>query len=340
MSLPKISIIVPSYNQGLYLEETILSIINQQYPNLELIVIDGGSTDISIDIIRKYEQYITWWVSERDNGQSHAINKGLKKISGEIVTWINSDDLLLPGSLLSVANYFLIAPADIGLIHGGTIMFKKGKELYTDWGYNNPSLERYLSGMAFSQPSAFFLKKYLDQVGKYVSEDLHYGMDYDLFCRLACVCKFAPVKDIFSKYRLHDASKSESAQEKFINDWHFVIFNLFKNLGWDAELTELKEAYLTEQEQLAFYYPYSFTPDKNIFRNVDRKKILFYHYCYTLKSCYQSGKIVLAKRISKHIWNQFPDEWRRIEKGIPEIMSRLVFPVPVIQWLKYLRRKI
>src|SRR5687767_12795196 len=96
---PKISIVTPSYNQGIFLEETLRSILLQNYPNLELIVIDGGSNDNSVEIIKKYEPWITYWITEKDRGQSDAINKGIRRTTGEILTWINSDDLLTPGSL-------------------------------------------------------------------------------------------------------------------------------------------------------------------------------------------------------------------------------------------------
>src|SRR5687768_13083798 len=106
MNSPKISIITPSYNQGRFIEETILSVINQNYPNLEYIIIDGGSTDNTVEIIRKYEQHLAYWVSEKDGGQSEAINKGFKKATGDIVCWINSDDFFMPGALSKVADCF------------------------------------------------------------------------------------------------------------------------------------------------------------------------------------------------------------------------------------------
>src|SRR4051812_42913167 len=108
---PKISIVTPSFNQGQYIEQTILSIINQGYPNLEYIIIDGGSTDNTFDIIKKYEKHITYWVSEADDGQSNALNKGLAKCTGDIFNWINSDDYLEQGTLFLIADIFNQDPA-------------------------------------------------------------------------------------------------------------------------------------------------------------------------------------------------------------------------------------
>ena len=106
MNYPKISIVTPSFNQGIFLEATIQSVLNQNYPNLEYIVIDGGSTDNSVKIIKKYEKYLSYWVSESDRGQSHAINKGFTISTGEIMGWLNSDDLYTSGALNHVANVF------------------------------------------------------------------------------------------------------------------------------------------------------------------------------------------------------------------------------------------
>ena len=102
---PKISIITPSYNQGIFIEETILSVLDQNYPNLEYIIMDGGSTDNTVDIIKKYEDRITYWISEKDNGQSDAINKGFHKSTGDILHWLNSDDVLVPRALNMLVEY-------------------------------------------------------------------------------------------------------------------------------------------------------------------------------------------------------------------------------------------
>ena len=122
-SRPKISIVTPSYNQAEFLERTILSVLNQNYPNLEYIIIDGGSTDSSAEIIKKYERYLTYWVSEPDDGQADAINKGFAKATGDILAWLNSDDLYLPGALLKVKESF--QNAGIAFLYGHSILVDK-----------------------------------------------------------------------------------------------------------------------------------------------------------------------------------------------------------------------
>lgn len=337
MILPKISIIVPSFNQGQYLEETLLSIISQQYPNLELLVADGGSTDNSVDIIKKYEQHIAWWVSEKDKGQSDAINKGLERATGEIVNWLCSDDLHTENCLLTVSNYFLRHP-EAGLIHGHTTLFRDKIIIQEDKGYNNPSIERNLAGMAFPQPSAFFKKKYLDEIGCNVNEGLHYGMDYDLYSRLACVCRFVPVNDILSFYRLHDNSKSVKEQHKFIGDWNRVFANLCRNLGWNDLITSMQSSGFFDNKIFNFHFDFSFTPNEEIINGADQKKILFYHYCYLLKALYWSGEMDNARKLIKHLRQQYPSAWLKDEKDVPGIARKLALPGFILSTLKKVKR--
>jgi glycosyltransferase involved in cell wall biosynthesis len=338
MIFPKISIVVPSYNQGQYLEEALLSIIQQQYPRLELLVADGGSTDNSVDIIKKYEGHITWWVSEKDKGQSDAINKGLQRVTGEIVNWLCSDDLYTEKSLFSVVEHFSRQPAEVGLIHGKSTLFRGKKILQHNGGYKNPSTERNFAGMAFPQPSAFFLRKYLDIIGRHVNEELHYGMDYDLYSRLACVCRFVPVNDVLSLYRLHDNSKSVKEQHKFMADWSRVFSNLCRNLQWNEVLAAIKSSGFFDDKIFDYRSVFTFKADQRILNDVDKKRMLFYHYCYLTKALYWNGELDKAAKLLKFLKQSYPAGWLKDEKDIPGIMRKLSLPGFVLKTLKKVKR--
>ncbi len=129
MSNTKVSVITPSYNQAEFLEKTILSVINQDYSNIEYIIIDGGSTDGSIDIIRKYENRLAYWVSEKDSGQSHAINKGLSLCTGDLVNWLNSDDLLMPSAIRILVEYYNKYP-EIKLFYGDRLIIGSNDQVF------------------------------------------------------------------------------------------------------------------------------------------------------------------------------------------------------------------
>lgn len=338
MNLPKISVVIPSYNQGKFLEETILSVVDQQYPNLEIFVVDGASSDNSVDIIKKYEPHITWWVSEKDKGQSDAINKGFAKATGDIVTWLCSDDIYTPGTLHKVAGYFGQHNGKTGLVYGGITTFKDGVDLKSNWGYNNPSVERYLAGMAFSQPAAFFKKQYLDQIGGRVNVQLHYGMDFDLFCRLALVCDFVKVDDIFAKYRLHYQSKSVSQADRFMEDWSKTFVNLCNNMGWHTLKDRLKTTGIVAERVYEWSYEFSFTPEKKIVEKVDTDKLLFYHLCYVLKDLYWNAKRPEARRLLSWLKKNYSVTQLKNEEKIPPIMKKLALPDPVLLILKKLNR--
>jgi len=334
---PKISIVVPSYNQGIFLEETLRSILLQNYPSLELIVIDGGSKDESIEILKKYEPWITYWVSEKDKGQSDAINKGFRIANGDIVTWLCSDDLFTKGALHRVAEIFYDQPANIGLIYGNALLFGKGMETREGYLYEKADIERFIAGQAFAQPSAFFKHQYLKKVGAWVREDLHLGMDYDLFARLACVCRFHEVKEFFSLYRLHDASKTVSQHARLIEDWTRTFGNLCRNLGWNDVLEKMRSVPQLSAF-LDYQYPLSFQPDPAILSAADRQLALFYHLCYWLKSCYHYNRHKDAKEILAILKREYPYDWLKKEKFISEIMTRSKIPEQVLKLLSNIRK--
>jgi glycosyltransferase involved in cell wall biosynthesis len=203
---PKLSIVTPSFNQGCFLEETILSVLNQNYPNLEYIIIDGGSTDETVDVIRRYEDRINFWVSEKDRGQVHAINKGIEKTTGDIFGFINSDDIYLPGTFATVAEYFEGRPQS-EWICGDTIMFGEGREEELIRAVVPKSAAHCLSWAYVAPQPGHFWKRELVEGG--FDEAWPYDFDHDLYVRLLLSghrCEHIPQS--FAAYRLHEASKT------------------------------------------------------------------------------------------------------------------------------------
>lgn len=210
---PRISIVTPSYNQGKYIEETILSILNQNYPNLEYIIIDGGSDDETLSIINKYNDRLSYWISERDKGQADAINKGLKLCTGQIFNWINSDDLLAEGALKNIAINFIQNPGAKVIAGGCAIII--GKEI-VEYEYNKQDLtfKGLISERSnFQQPSQWLNLNVIDCK---INSNLHYSFDWDLLLRLNL-----NENDIFhtnkllAYFRHHQESKTSLYELKF-----------------------------------------------------------------------------------------------------------------------------
>jgi len=230
--LPKISIITPSLNQGAFLEQTILSVLNQNYPNLEYIVIDGGSHDDSVEIIKKYEKHLFYWVSEPDNGQANAINKGLKLASGEIVTWLNSDDYYVDNALSVVASYYMENPFEF-LAGSVNMVDEDGNFLRTN-SSSWPELQEgfFNNKVNIPQPGSFFTKSLIYKIGL-LDENFHYAMDFDFWVRARLNdIEMKMVPDVFTNFRVHDNSKSSEGGMKFtleILNKYLKINNLFNH---------------------------------------------------------------------------------------------------------------
>lgn len=215
---PKISIITPSFNQGRFIEQTIHSVLGQNYPNLEYIVMDGGSTDNTLEILKKYKGKLSW-KSGKDKGQSDAINKGLKMATGDIVAWLNSDDYYLLGTLKKVADYFennknaMWVSGDYRVIDG------EGRDIHGFVIWYKRMLRRFSSFPMLSfanyiiQPSTFWRKKLTDELGG-VNEEYRYCMDYDLWLRFMRKYPLHILPSPLSAFRIHGASKGGSQYKK------------------------------------------------------------------------------------------------------------------------------
>ncbi len=207
--LPRISVITPSFNQARYLGLTLRSVLQQGYPHLEYWVMDGGSTDGTADLLRRHAPQLAGWVSEPDRGQAHAFNKGLARATGELIGWINSDDVYLNRNLFAAAAYFHAHPevdivfTDYLYIDANDRVLKRRQEIPFDF-------ETYLwSGDCYHANCAgFFRRRVFDRIGP-LDESLHYSMDYEFYLRAARAgLRFAHLRAYWAAYRLHDASKS------------------------------------------------------------------------------------------------------------------------------------
>jgi glycosyltransferase involved in cell wall biosynthesis len=211
--LPLVSIITPSYNQADFLEQTILSVLDQDYSNLEYLIVDGGSTDGSLEIIQKYSEKLAWWVSEPDQGQTEAINKGFSKARGEILAWLNSDDTYLPGTVAEAVNYLNEHP-DIGMVYGDANLIDGEGQVIGKFPARQTDNRRLMNGYVhIPQQSAFFRAKLWREVGP-LDSSFYFAMDYDLWVRLS---QRAPLKyqpRLWANFRLHGDAKSIEADDR------------------------------------------------------------------------------------------------------------------------------
>jgi glycosyltransferase involved in cell wall biosynthesis len=208
--LPRVSIVTPSYNQARFIEETIRSVLLQGYPDLEYIIIDGGSTDNSVEIIEKYQKWLTYWISEPDNGQSQAVNKGFEKARGEIYSWLNSDDYLLKSALKNVAHACQTSPKAGAWCAGSLFVTTDGKRVGVRWPPDQLDVETIAAWNenSFGQPACFFSKMAWQQCAP-LDENLHYGMDLDLWIKIAKKFPFEKIKEVLAVERVHKDAKTQ-----------------------------------------------------------------------------------------------------------------------------------
>lgn len=208
---PKLTIVTPSYNQAQYLERTILSVLNQQYPNLEYFIMDGGSTDGSVDIIKKYEPYLAGWVSEKDKGQTDAINKGFRRATGDYVAFQNSDDVFAPNALSCVADAWRKAP-DTDVFFGDMYITDEEDVILEEMRAPDFSVECHIyEGMQVFNQSLFIRRERLIQYGM-LDESLRFVIDYEIVARLGVQpgMRFRHVNGFWGGFRVQPDAKSST----------------------------------------------------------------------------------------------------------------------------------
>lgn len=327
---PKITIVTPSLNQGKYLESTICSILDQGYTNLEYIIIDGGSNDGSVDIIKKYDRYINYWITESDGGQSEAINKGLIRATGKFITWVNSDDMLEPGILAKIPAQF--NDENVGLVFGRSISF--GDNL-TDKLSSEISDELYpkiLGKVAFPQPASFFRREVLLRFGL-LDESLHYGMDYDLFVRIALNYEVVYFDRIVSRNRFHPESKSVSQVFKFALDWARVFSKLLRSFNFTEDL-------IVDLKSLNIYVDnLDYFEISKDFNKADIQRAYIYFLQEQAQLYYKAYKMETAQSIVRRIKELDSNFYFKYQLNDIYFRSRCV-PIPALRLLKFMKRVI
>lgn len=252
MTQPRVTIITPSYNQAQYLEETIRSVLDQGYPNLEYMVVDGGSTDGSVEIIKKYADRLAWWVSEKDSGQGEAINKGFARATGEIVAWINSDDYYLPGAIAEAVRALEENP-DCGMVFGDVLSIDGSGQpvnvmTFGDWG-----LEELMQFHIIGQPGVFMRRAALEQAG-YLDRSYHFMLDHHLWLRIA---QQAPIRYVPRKCaaaRFHAGAKNVAQAAKFGQEAHRIAQWMPTQPGLSEPYHRLKNRILAGANRFDGFY--------------------------------------------------------------------------------------
>lgn len=213
MNQPLVTIVTPSYNQARFLEATIRSVLEQDYPRIEYIVVDGGSSDGSMDILRKYADRLAWWISEPDRGQTDAINKGFSRARGEILAWLNSDDTYQPGAVGEAAAYLMEHP-EVGLVYGDTNFIDENDRVIGRFPARQTDYRRLRRGYVHvPQQAAFFRAELWRRVGP-LDPTFYFAMDYDLWVRLAAQAPMVYYPRLWANFRLHGEAKTIAADDR------------------------------------------------------------------------------------------------------------------------------
>ncbi len=260
---PRISVVTPSYNQAQYLEETIRSVLMQGYPDLEYIIIDGGSSDNSPEIILKYSPWLAYWTSEEDRGQSHAINEGLSRATGEIFAYLNSDDVYMPGTLEKVSRYFLAHP-DADVLYGDCMIIDENSAELGIWHSRDFDICSELCRNFIYQPTLFMRRPVFEKTGAF-NEDLHYVMDIDYWYRVSLDHRFSYLRDVLASFRISKETKSGGSRLPFVEERKGVL-----------------DRFLTQ--------------NGGLFSGPQRSRIYSWHHFHAGEQLFASGEFAESKR--------------------------------------------
>jgi len=305
---PLISIVIPSFNQGKYIEQTIVSILDQSYKNVEIIIIDAGSIDETIAVIKKYEHKIKFWVSEVDRGQAHAINKGLEKCNGEIFNWINSDDYLEPDALQTIVNCFE-ANKNAQIVCGYTrCFFDEDKTTSHEYKMGiKSSVAETIAMVEMNQPGSFYKTEIVKGFGG-VNENLRYVFDDELWFRY--LCKYG-TKNVhfsdsrFAHFRLHSSSKSVAEGFKFFDQEVTTLYiDILKSANAPRWLTIFLE------EKIPFQIPIIFK--KWELFQLEQEKFIALFAVKFINTLYLRGDIEIAKQTMRFIIDNGCFKWNRM----------------------------
>jgi len=212
-SPPLVSIITPSFNQARYLEATIRSVLSQDHPRIEYMIVDGGSSDGTVDIVRKYEHRLAWWVSEKDKGQTDAVNKGFARAKGDILAWINSDDTYEPGAVSAAIKYLQEHP-EVGMVYGDCSFINEDGRVIGKFNSAQTSYRLLRQGYAhIPQQTMFFRADLWRQVGP-LDPSFYFAMDYDLWTRISARAEIKYVPQTWANFRLHTSGKTIAADDR------------------------------------------------------------------------------------------------------------------------------
>jgi glycosyltransferase involved in cell wall biosynthesis len=208
-----VSIITPSYNQAAYLEQTIRSVLDQDHPHIEYMLVDGASTDGSLEIIKKYASQLAWWISEKDNGQADAINKGFARASGEIIAWLNSDDYYLPGAISAAVKIFNENP-NVVLVYGNMLAVDEYGQPFNTLSYKQVTLEDLLCFQIIGQPAVFMRRADLQKTGG-LNPSFHFLLDHLLWIQLAQHGRMLHASQTWAAARYHAEAKNRAKAAEF-----------------------------------------------------------------------------------------------------------------------------